>query len=47
LMAVGVLAFFGMLIGAAIYSDNLTHAEKMSCMEMRGDWIGKTCIFRR
>lgn len=42
----GILAFFGMLFGAAIYGETQTHTEKMECMKQRGEYIGKGCVFR-
>lgn len=45
---VGVFVFmFGGLFGGLFYSDHLTHIEKMECMKTQGEWIGKTCVFRR
>jgi hypothetical protein len=38
--------FFGTLFGGLFYNDHLTHVERMECVKQRGEWIGKTCIFR-
>jgi hypothetical protein len=45
-MVFGALAFFGMLIGASLYSESQTHTEKMECMKLKGVYVGKGCILR-
>lgn len=42
----GFFVFFGMLIGGASYDEHLKHTEKMECMKLKGEWVGKGCIFR-
>lgn len=44
---------FGAVLGTLLLvavsmmvSDWYSHSERMKCIEMRGEWIGKTCIFR-
>jgi hypothetical protein len=43
---VGIVAFFGILIGGFAYSDNLRHVERMECIKAKGEYIKDTCVFR-
>jgi hypothetical protein len=45
-IVVGMVAFVAIVFGAFVYSDHLSHIERMECTKARGEWIGKTCIFR-
>lgn len=50
-LIVGTAAFcfvmvLAMLFASGVYESHLKHTEKMECMKTRGEYIGKTCIFR-
>jgi hypothetical protein len=41
-----VLAMFLGLFVAIGYGESLQHTEKMECMKLKGEYIGKGCVFR-
>jgi hypothetical protein len=45
-IAITVMAIFGGLFGGMFYSEHVAHVEKMECMKLKGEYIGKGCVFR-
>lgn len=41
-----VCVVFGGLFGGLFYGEHVTHIQKMECMKLKGEYIGKGCIFR-
>lgn len=44
-IAILFLGFFGILMGSLVASDYLTHAQRMECIKLHGDWSDKACRF--
>lgn len=47
LMVGGVALVIGIMFGGIFYSEHLEHQVKMECVKAKGEYIGKSCVFRQ